>query len=37
MQSLPLLLPTDRKVCIQLRGGTRAVSIMKEAKEKEEA
>lgn len=34
MQSLPLLLPTDRKVCVQLRRGTRGVSIMEEAKEK---
>ena len=34
MQSLPLLLPTDRRVCVQLRGGTRGVSVMEEAKEK---
>jgi len=33
-QSLPLLLPTDRKVCVQLRGGIRVVSVMEEAKEK---
>lgn len=33
-QSLPLLLPTDRKVYVHLRGGTRGVSITEEAKEK---
>lgn len=33
-QCLPLLLPTDQKVCVQARGGTRGVSITEEAEEK---